>query len=473
MNPFKTRISMHQPARFILLWIVLPIFWGGAVAFADEALLQPEQMVPESQMPFLGELLEHASRQAPQVLLKNIELAQMESSRLSAASARLPSVYASARESYDAVSLSSGEGGYNKGTGFFYNVGARQPLFHWGALAASAKIGELGVKMKQREYADAYITLLTSVRSQFLGLVLHKMTVARREASLALAQDQYKLTSQKVADGALGRAYLRAADYELKESELALNRARSDFRNARRLLAILVGVSDVPEERVPNSIECPVSIERGQAANFMVSGRAVDQLPMAQYYRMRIEQGKLDYKLAKYRLYPKVDISLGTSLDNQISTYSSTVEQASTYRHYVALSVNWNIFDGFATKGAKQRAIADRQWAERLYANYLSNTSSSRQYLLEQLDIVLQSSLLAESRLEDALGSVRYADAEVAAGRMAEAQRVQSYASLRDAEINAASARYAIYVKLSELLGAAWADPMLKKIPSSFLSYDR
>jgi outer membrane protein TolC len=327
--------------------------------------------------------------------------------------------------------------------------------------------------MKQREYADAYITLLTSVRSQFLGLVLHKMTVARREASLALAQDQYKLTSQKVADGALGRAYLRAADYELKESELALNRARSDFRNARRLLAILVGVSDVPEERVPNSIECPVSIERGQAANFMVSGRAVDQLPMAQYYRMRIEQGKLDYKIAKYRLYPKVDISLGTSLDNQISTYSSTVEQASTYRHYVALSVNWNIFDGFATKGAKQRAIADRQWAERLYANYLSNTSSSRQYLLEQLDIVLQSSLLAESRLEDALGSVRYADAEVAAGRMAEAQRVQSYASLRDAEINAASARYAIYVKLSELLGAAWADPMLKKIPSSFLSYDR
>lgn len=464
---------MHQPARLILLWIVLPILLGRAVASANEAPWQPEQMVPEAQMPFLGELLEHASRQAPQVLLKNIELVQMESSRLSAASARLPSVYASARESYDAVSLSSGEGGYNKGAGFFYSVGARQPLFHWGALAASAKIGELGVKIKQREYAEAYSTLLISIRSQFLGLILHKMTVANRHASVALAQAQYDLDSQKVADGVLGRAALRVASYNLKESQLALSKSQSDFKNARRLLAILVGVQDVQEEKIPNEIGRPVQFNLDQASHLISSGPSVDQLPMAQYYRMRAEQGRLDYKIAKYRLYPKLDLSMGTSLDNQINTYSRNVEQTSTYRHYAALSLNWNIFDGFATRGAKQRAIADRQWAEKLLANYRESTSSARQLLLEQLDIALQSWELAESRLDDAIGSVRYADAEVGAGRMAEAQLTQARASLSNAEINAASARYGVYVKWSEILGTAWADPMLKKIPSSYFSYDR
>ena len=464
---------MHQPARFILLWIVLPIFLGGAVASADETSLRPEQMVPESQMPFLGELLEHASRQAPQVLLKNIELVQMESSRLSAASVRLPSVSASARESYDAVSLSSGEGGYNNGMGFYYSLGARQPLFHWGTLVATEKIAELGVKVKQREYAEAYSALLISVRSQFLGLILHKMTVANRRASVALAQAQYDLDSQKVADGVLGRAALRVASYNLKESQLALSKAQSEFKNARRLLAILVGRSDIPEEQIPNSIERPTAIDLDQAARLISSGCSVDQLPMAQYYRMKIEQTKLNYKIAKYRLYPKLDLSVGTSLDNQISAYSRSVEQASTYRHYVALSFYWNIFDGFATKGAKQSAIADRQLYEHVLARYLANAVSERQYLLEQLDILLQSLQISESRLDDAIGSVRYADAEVGAGRMADAQLTQARASLRNAEINSATTRYLVYVKWSEILGTAWADPMLKKIPSSFLSYDR
>jgi len=464
---------MHQPARFILLWIGLILFWGGAAASADEASWQPAQMVPESQMPFLGELLEHATSQAPQIVARNIELAQVEAARITAKSAQLPSLGASAREVYQAVSLSSGDGGYNTGNGFFYNAALRQPIFHWGTLSASTKVAELSVKMKQREYAEGYRLLVGSIRSQFMGLVLQKMAVAAREQALAEVKSKYELDSRKVADGVLGRSALRGVQLALMEAELNLRRAKSDYDNGRRMLAILSGIQGIPDERVPDFIPAAPIVESSRAAGVVGSGVRTEDLPMAQFYKTKIEQDGLDYKIAKYRLYPKLDLNISTGLDNQISTSSKTVAQDSTYRHNVALTVSWNIFDGFAAKGARLRALADKRASEQQLASYIKNVEAARILALEQLAIVLDTAELAEERLNDARGSLKYAEGEVQAGRMAEGQLGNIRIGLQNTEAAAAKARMDVYVKWSEILGTAWADPMLKKIPSSFLSYDR
>ena len=464
---------MHQPARLILLWIVLPILLGRAVASANEAPWQPEQMVPEAQMPFLGELLEHATKQAPKILAKNIELAQMEAARISARSALLPSVSVSAREVYQAVSLSSGDGGYNTGDGIFYNAGLRQPIFHWGALSASVKVAELGEKMKQRDYAEAYRTLVASIRSEFMGLVLQKMAVDGHERVLAQAKSKYELDTRKVADGVLGRAALRGPQLNLMDAELGLRRAKSGYDNAKRMLAILVGIQNIADDRIPSSIPTLPKFEHSRAVQVVHSGARVADLPMAQYYKIKIAQDCLDHKIAKYRLYPKFDLNISTGLDDQISTYSKTVAQESTYRHNVALVVGWSIFDGFATKAAKLRAIADRRASEQQLASYIKDTEAARLLALDQLAIAIDMNELAEERLADARGGMRYAENEVAAGRMAEGELEKTRIGLHNSEAAAARARMDVFIKWSDILGTAWADPMLKKIPSSFLSYDR
>jgi outer membrane protein TolC len=137
------------------------------------------------------------------------------------------------------------------------------------------------------------------------------------------------------------------------------------------------------------------------------------------------------------------------------------------------LTVSWSIFDGFATKGAKLRALADKRASEQQLNSYIKNAEAARILALEQLDIVLDAAELAEARLNDARGSLKYAEGEVQAGRMAEGQLGNIRIGLQNTEAAAAKARMDVYVKWSEILGTAWADPMLKKIPSSFLSYDR
>lgn len=460
--------SVRQPALLVYLFLVCL----SSCALSQESEWAPAAMLPESQIPILREALQSASSRSPELLLRNLALAQLEAQRMMAASQRLPSLSGSARGTYDAVSLSSGEGGYNKGTGFFYQLGVSQPLYHWGTLDAAVKISELSAEIGKKNYAEVYRTLIGSVRTQFMALIMKRKILAYHEYAMSLSKVAYDSDAKKVANGALAAAAIHGTELALKDAQLAVLRSRIDYRNAKKLFELLTGIPEISDDKIPDMVVRPPTASLEQAEAVIKSGLSDEQQPAAAIFRMQMRQSDLEYKIAKYRLFPKLNLTAGTSLDNQISTSSSSVSQDSTYRHNVALVVNWSIFDGFYSRGDKQRALSARRIAENNLANSLENLSRERALLRDQLDIAIQAESLAEIRREDSLGSVRYAESEVAVGRMTESALAQIRLGLMQSEIAASNARAELYTKWSALLGSAWADPVLMNLPGKYVSHE-
>lgn len=460
---------VRQPA--ILICLLLACSFNRA--FSQESAWSASAMLPEDQIPALQEALTSASRRSPDVLSRNLALAQLEAQRTMAAAQRLPSISGSGRGAYEAVTLSSGEGGYNTGTGFFYQVGLNQPLYHWGTLDAAVKISELSTEIGKKNYAEAYRTLVGSVRSQFMALIIKKEVLAYYEYALTLAKLAYETDAKKVQDGALASGAIHGRELALKDAQLAVLRARLEYSNGKKLFELLTGIPTISDDKIPAVVPRPPLSSVDQADAIVQSGLPVERQPMVEIYKTQMRQADLEYKIAKYRRFPKLNLTAGTSLDNQISAASSTVSQNSTYRHNVALVANWNIFDGFYSRGDKQRALASRRIAENGLANCLNSLSRERVFLRAQLDIAIQAEALAEIRRGDAVGTLAHVESEVAVGRMTETALSQARLGLMQAEIAASNARTDLFTKWSALLGMAWADPALASLPEKYVSHEK
>src|SRR5580658_2602914 len=113
-----------------------------------------EGTMPEDYLPGLKPLLKEAVERSPSTLAANIAVAQAEAARYSNAAALWPSVslssqYGESIESESGLSPS-------KATALAYSAGINQPIFQWGAYKNQAEIGNLGAKIAERNFAEAY-----------------------------------------------------------------------------------------------------------------------------------------------------------------------------------------------------------------------------------------------------------------------------------------------------------------------------
>lgn len=455
-----------SPFRKTSFWWLIPalVVSGLMSPRLSGQVIDPANCVPEKQFPVLAEILRDALQQSPSMVSKNLELAQAEARLIMSESQRWPRLSGSAREVAEAVSVSSGGNAYNTGTGFFYNLSLNQPLYHWGAISADVKIAELQLKMRQKDYAEAYRQLVSSLRAQFLNLILQKKVLRSREFSLDLAEKKFAVDLQKNKSGAVSAGQIHAAELALAETRLTTARTARDFRQAKRVFLKLAGIAELPDERIPDTLERPVSSLEGIQA-LTASGMAIPERPQSQSYRMQVQQKELEYKIARVRNLPNLDFQASTGLDNQINTSAHTATQTATYRHNVGVVLNWNIFDGFYVRGAKRNALAGKRQAERQLQIFLESQEENQRAMVEQMELAGQAEDLAERRRMDAANSFEYLKGEAAAGRVPEATISQAQAGSMNAEIAAFASRIELYARWSDLLGLLWIDPMLKNVP--------
>ena len=94
----------------------------------------------------------------------------------------------------------------------------------------------------------------------------------------------------------------------------------------------------------------------------------------AQVYDDEIRQSELSYKIAKYRLYPHLDLALGFGQQNQSQVNGNSVSHNQVFSDTAGVGVSWSIFDGYATRGAKLAALTSKRVAERERQTYLDQT---------------------------------------------------------------------------------------------------
>jgi outer membrane protein TolC len=457
---------LYRPLKFIFLAImgVLP-----AVLSAQTPPLPAT--LPEDFFPGLRDILHTALQQSPQMIAHNLDLASAEANRYQAAAGQWPSIGGNIDYAYSQSSLASNANANTVSKGFFYGLGVSQPIYHWGALQAATEIAHLQIKISEHSYAQAYGQLATMLRSQYLSLIaqkvqLHnaKLSLDQTKASIAVVEDRFKNAAATSDD-------VTNAHLQLDDANLGMDRAIDSFAHSKRLFLLTAGLSELNDDSIPDEIPKPIySADTVEALLQNFESAGLHDTFQAQVYDDQIKQSELNYKIAKHRLYPRVDLSMGLSEQNQTTTGANSISQAGVLAESVALAANWSIFDGFATRGAKLAALTSKRQNERNLQDYLDQTLEQARESERQLVFSARAMAIAERRFQFSEEALQRAKDDFKLHTISQAGMDQATANFYQAQAAIFGARADFLSNWSGYLSLLNVDPVLNNLPIRFFS---
>lgn len=425
--------------------------------------------LPEDFLPGLNDILHSALQQSPQMLAHNIDLAAQEANRYQQAAVRWPSLSSNVSYAYNQSTVASNSAANTRSAGVTFGFTLTQPLYHWGDLQALTDIAHLQIKISERQYADAYRQLAATLRSQYLSLILKKVDLrnsrfdlSQVKASLADVEERFKTgaaTSDEAADARL----------QLDETNLSMDRAVAGFAHSKRVLLLMSGLSGLSDDSIPEEIPPPVYSPGATTAllqDFMRDG--VNKTFEAQIYDYEIKESDLSYRMAKHRLYPRFDMQLGVAQQNQTNASNSAISQTRVLADYIAVGASWNIFDGFATRGAKLAALASKRAAELRRQNYTAQMLEQARELDQQVEFSFRALAIAEKQLKMNEENLQRTKDDFKLGLSSQRNVDRATASFYQRQAAAFSARADFFSHWCDYLSLLGVDPVLNNLPVRF-----
>ena len=421
--------------------------------------------LPETYFPALKDILNTAVSQSPRMIARNAENAAAEGSRIVAKSGQLPT-FGGYVEFYPwQRDWRADLPRYSDVNRLNYNVSINQPIYHWGALQNTTRIGELQLRMTQGQTAEGYRILVQEIRGQYLALVIKKAALARARLSLKMAEDNFAVSQTKLEKKVISEADMFMPRLGLDRAKLTADRAEEDYNDGRSVFAKLCGTPVLSDSQIPDEIPDPVAPP--PAYDAMLAEFTSQKEPNSynlKYLSDQIEVEKLSYENISTRLRPQLNFKIGTSQDQT----SYTTNLAAKYRLtsiYTGFAVNWSIFDGFATRGAMASSLARRRQLEQSYKDMSANVADQARRQLTQVGFARRGMEIANQLLQSSAGALQYRKADAARGLASEADVNTFQLSYQEAQLNAFSARFDYLIKTGEFLSSMLKDPALANLP--------
>ena len=424
--------------------------------------------MPEDYLPGLGPLLKTAVERSPNTILANISVAQQEAQRYVYAASLWPQLSGNANYSIIDESVTGALASTQKGV--FYNFNLNQPVFQWGALKNNAAIGELGVKIARRQFAEAYRQLAVEIRRQYMYLVGKQIALRNARFRQRIAEDGLKTDQAKFDSGSASQAELQGYKLGLEQAQLDTDRAAEDFAYSKRVLTRLVGVDDLPDDSVPLEIGHPeYSAALADAVLEGFVGEGVESSFQSQVYALQMKQQDLNYQIAKVRLLPKLNFAASYLLEDNTQAFSGFVSQVAVRETTYSLGASWSIFDGFATKGAKLGAMQSKRYYERVRKTYIDSTIDQITDMRHQVG--LSSRALSLSEVHHALigAEVTRILDDVKLGYASQATVDSSTQNLYQTDVELAGARTDYFMQWSAFVSLAGIDPALDNVSPRYV----
>ena len=449
-------------------WRALPVvafFFAHALSRA-----QPPEIAgtfPEDYLPALKSILDTALRQSPQVIAKQLELEATSARVYGADSLRLPNVGGNLSYASNETAISSRNSTSSRDSGAFYNFGVTQTLYHWGALKHEGDKARLGVLIAQKSYVEAMRALAVMLRGSYLELIVKKSHLRQMRFARDLRVAELALANEKLKDGLLSDGDIAGRKLNLSDLTLQTARAEIEFGTLRRKFGRLAGTGDLPEDAIPAEIPKPVypaAVASALLASVMRDGGR--QTFQAQVSELKVREADLNYRIARVRLLPKFNAGVSYSLENTTNASTNSVSQQGVARRTAAVSAQWNIFDGFATKGAKLEALASKRANERQLQNSAEAATDAAQSLVQQLELDVQAMEMSDLRYGLAAAQVAKLQEELKLGNVAQTAIDDANSQLKLNEVYSASARATFLSRWSEFASFVGADPILNQLPA-------
>ena len=448
---------------YTLLSVLAVNLWAAAPK-ANELIL------PEVIFPDLEVILKKAAQQSPQMLSQALTLEIAEEGRISARSSLLPSIGAS-------ISLSRGEDKttyiYNPQSSYStdyytttnpYSYSISQPVFHWGALRNSARIGAIYAKIAHGQYRNGYRLLAQSLRASYQSLIVQKIAVKRAALYLEIVQKQLAIHEAGFAKKDIAEATVVNSRLAVEAAQIDYERVQFNFEAAKNSLARLSGCPALDNETIPEGV--PKLLYNEAAFNQSLAGfLAQKDLPSidAVIARKNLEIANLNYAITRTRLLPKFGASAGVSQSVQHNLYG-TIDTYQLHSRSVSISASWSIFDGFASGAAQRSALATRRQQEAAYKELTDQLAQSAQTQAKLISFYARSMSMSDRALVASAENLTHQQAEFALGNIAEAALSWAQMGLYDAQMSTYSVRSEYLRQTGEFLGLIVEDPVLNNL---------
>lgn len=416
--------------------------------------------MPEELMPGLRRVIDSALRNSDPMQQSEVLMEEAEGRRISARSAVLPSLRTSLALRQEEDQDRAHDRGFEERV--IYSVTLSQPLYHWGARKNEKDIGKLQHEIESLNTSRTASQVITKTRSDYMQLVIAKQELARSAIDLELNRGELDFQQRQVEAGAASRSSLERFELDLSRSELARVRALADWERRLQELAIYAGLEvealemlvadEIPEVTVlePEEVDSMGSyFEEGVEQDELVQRRAKD---------VEIERKRL--KIVRTSLRPKIDAQVGlTSNARDLDGVRREQEFA-----FFGLSVGWNIFDGFQTRGRVREALGRLSRVERSKERLEDELMRSYRQTQRRLEIAARALAIDERLAQGVWGQVVQVRKAVEEERMAASQIDRYERDFHQASIRAQRSRIAYLETLSELVLELGLDPVEERL---------
>ncbi|HUG09923.1 MAG TPA: TolC family protein [Opitutaceae bacterium] len=407
-------------------------------------------------MPALEAVVKSALSKSPRTMAWDFELLSARYQQMMSSSPLYPQVGAGYQYQVRDESRSEGlePGLYDRG---IYSITATQSLWHWGAVRAAAKVGELGTLIAEQNLESVRRALALEVRNSYMGLIVQKVGVRNAQFSEKLMKENLERQEVRYKAELITLSALFDIRLRTEEAILAGERAASDLEFAVRAFRQLTGVATFTVNDIPENLAAPknesTSLEVGTATGYLKSESLLIN-------ELQIEQGRLSQKIDRKALWPKLNLMVGVSQDDNL--YSTSLgERITTVSSFVGLQLQWTIFDGFASRGRRLQSKNRLLQLENARDNLIESIEDSADQQAQHVGFAWRAYLHARQRREGAAGGVAYEKDNLARGQSSEEQIANAQAALNQAELVEIDALARFYSASARYASTLQADPLI------------
>ncbi|MBI4663166.1 MAG: TolC family protein [Verrucomicrobia bacterium] len=250
--------------------------------------------------------------------------------------------------------------GENRWTG---SLRIEQLIYEGGRIRSSLRTAKLTKEQALLQYQAIVADTVLEVRVAYSDVLLAAQQIVVQEASLELLRKELEDTQRRFDAGTVPRFNVLRAEVEIANARPKLIRARNAHRIAKNNLANLLGYHVPPEvwEDIPMTLTGELTAEPYSAELPSAIAQALENRPELGVLRKAAGLRKEGIATAKSSHKPSVALfggygarntSFGNDFYREVSGWNAGVQ------------LNWDLFDGFLTRGKVQQATALHEKAQ-------------------------------------------------------------------------------------------------------------
>ena len=206
-----------------------------------------------------------------------------------------------------------------------------KPIFRWGAINASDRLGKLNVSRSRVEYERFYLGLVEQIRNIFLDLVIYRTSLENRTSEEQILRMRIDNQEKRKELGALSEDEHKLSRIGLEETLLAIQRTRTAIERALRHFHLITGTEEWDIQDFPTSVP-QISYSHARVTELLksyldmgVAGRFDWLIKLNE-----IERAKHGLTIDRARNRPSLDLFLLASQEKEIPRHAMTSSHSFT-----------------------------------------------------------------------------------------------------------------------------------------------